>query len=115
MTKDYIVNYQDLQGIGMTERLALPTLIAICSIALGKPALSSLAVLGEISIAGTMLKVDELANTLQVCLDSGAKKVLLPMTSAGDIGSVPSDLISSFNIIFYNSAEDAVFKALGVE
>ena len=115
VTKDYIVNYQDLQGIGMTERLALPTLIAICSIALGKPALGSLAVLGEISIAGTMLKVDELANTLQVCLDSGAKKVLLPMTSAGDIGSVPSDLISSFNIIFYNSAEDAVFKALGVE
>ena len=99
----------------MTDRLALPTLIAICSIALGKPALSSLAVLGEISIAGTMLKVDDLANTLQVCLDSGAKKVLLPMTSAGDIASVPSDLISSFNIIFYSSAEDAVFKALGVE
>ena len=69
-TKDYIVNYQDLQGIGMTEKLALPTLIALCSIALGKPTLSSLAVLGEISIAGTMLKVDELANALQVCLDS---------------------------------------------
>ncbi len=114
-TKDYIVNYQDLQGIGMTERLALPTLIALCSISLNKPALSSLAVLGEISIAGTMLKVDELANTLQVCLDSGAKKILLPMTSAGDLGSVPSELISSFNIIFYCSAEDAVFKALGVE
>ncbi len=114
-TKDYIVNYQDLQGIGMTSRLALPTLIAICSIALGKPALSSLAVLGEISISGTLLKVDELANALQVCVDSGAKKVLLPMTSAVDLGTVPADLISSFNLIFYSSAEDAVFKALGVE
>ena len=114
-TKDYIVNYQDLQGIGMTDRLALPTLIALASIALGKPALSSLAILGEISIAGTMLKVDDLANTLQVCQDSGAKKVLLPMTSAVDLGTVPSDLIGSFNIIFYSSAEDAVFKALGVE
>lgn len=50
-TKDYIINYQDLQGIGMTEKLALPTLIAMCSIALGKPTLSSLAVLGEISIS----------------------------------------------------------------
>ena len=114
-TKDYIVNYQDLQGIGMTSRLALPTLIAICSIALGKPTLSSLAVLGEISISGTMMKVEELANALQVCLDSGAKKVLLPMTSAVDLATVPADLISSFNLIFYNSAEDAVFKALGVE
>ena len=113
--KDYIVNYQDLQGIGMTDRLALPTVIALSSIALGRPALSSLVVLGEISIAGTMLNVDELANSLQVCLDSGAKKVLLPITSAADLGSVPPELVGSFNLIFYNSAVDAVFKALGVE
>lgn len=113
--KDYIVNYQDLQGIGMTSRLALPTLIAICSVALGKPALTSLAVLGEISISGTMMKVDELANVMQVCVESGAKKVLLPMTSAVDLAMVPADLIGSFNLIFYSSAEDAVFKALGVE
>lgn len=113
--KNYIINYQDLQGIGMTDKLALPTLIALYLIALGKPTTSSLAVLGEISIGGTMIKVDELANSLQVCLDSGAKKVLLPMTSAPDLATVPVDLIGSFNIIFYNSAEDAVFKALGVE
>ena len=114
-TKDYIINYQDLQGIGMTDKLAISTLIALCSIALNKPALSSMAVLGEISISGTMIKVDELANTLQVCLDSGARKVLLPITSAADLGTVPAELIGCFNLIFYNSAEDAVFKALGVE
>lgn len=115
MLKDYIINYQDLQGIGMTDKLTLPTLIALCSIALGKPVLTSLAVLGEISIAGTMMKVDELANVLQVCLDSGAKKVLLPITSAADLGTVPSELIGCFNLIFYQSAEDAIYKALGVE
>ena len=114
-TKDYIINYQDLQGIGMTGKLALPTLIAMCSIALNKPTLSNLAILGEISISGTMMKVDELANALQVCLDSGAKRVLLPITSAAELGTIPVDLIGSFNLIFYNSAEDAVFKALGVE
>ena len=114
-SKDYIINYQDLQGIGMTGKLALPTLIALCSIALGRPTVSTLAVLGEISISGTILKVDELANSLQVCLDSGAKKVLLPITSAADLGTVPPKLVGSFNLIFYSSAEDAVFKALGVE
>ena len=114
-SKDYIINYQDLQGIGMTGKLALPTLIALCSIALGRPTVSTLAVLGEISISGTILKVDELANSLQVCLDSGAKKVLLPITSAADFGTVPPELVGSFNLIFYSSAEDAVFKALGVE
>ena len=113
--KDYVINYQDLQGLGMTSSLALPTLIALCSIALGKPVQSSLAVLGEISISGTMIKAENLADTLQVCLDSGAKKVLLPQLSAVDLGTVPPDLMSSFNLIFYQSAEDAVFKALGVE
>src|SRR5699024_497867 len=85
--KDYIINYQDLNGIGMTKSLALPTVIAIASAALNKPTLSSLAVLGEISISGAITKVDELANVLQVCLDSGAKKILLPITSAADLGT----------------------------
>lgn len=114
-TNDFIINYQDLQGLGLTSNLALPSLVAMCSIALGKPIVSSCAVLGEISIAGTMQKVDNLADTLQVCLDSGAKKVLLPLTSAADLGTVPAELIGAFSLIFYNSAEDAVFKALGVE
>lgn len=114
-TKDYVINYQDLQGLGMTNTLALPTVIALCSIALGRPVQSSLVVLGEISISGTMIKAENLADTLQVCLDGGAKKVLLPQTSAVDIATVPPELISSFNLIFYQSAEDAVFKALGVE
>lgn len=114
-TKDYIINYQDLQGIGMTNKLSLPTLIALCSIALNKPVISTLAVLGDISISGSILKVNELASSLQVCLDSGAKKVLLPITSASDLGTVPPELIGCFNLIFYNSAEDAVYKALGVE
>ncbi len=114
-TKDYIINYQDLQGIGMTGELALPTLIALCSIALGKPVISNLAVLGEISIGGSIMKVTEIADSLQVALDSGAKKVLIPSTSFVDFGTVPAELMSSFQIIPYQSAEDAVFKALGVE
>lgn len=113
--KDYIINYQDLQGIGMTGKLALPTLIALCSIALGRPVQSSTAILGEISISGTLIKVDNLADTLQVCLDSGTKKVLLPQTSFVDFATVPPELMSAFQLIPYQSAEDAVFKALGVE
>ena len=114
-TKDYIINYQDLQGIGMTGKLAMPTLIALASIALSKPVQSSMAVLGEISISGTLIKVDDLANSLQVCLDSGAKKVLLPSISMRELGNVPDDLAAAFDFISYRSAEEAVFKALGVE
>lgn len=113
--KDYIINYQDLQGIDMTGKLALPTLIALCSVALGKSGQSSLVVLVEISISGTMIKVDELASTLQVCLGSGAKRVLIPSTSFVDFATVPPDLMSAFQLIPYQSVEDAVFKTLGVE
>ena len=114
-TKDYIMDVQDMNGIGMTKNLSLASVVAICSVALGKPVVSSAVILGDFSIGGTVMKVEELANTLQVCLDSGAKKVLLPITSAVDLGSVPAELIGCFNLIFYNSVEDAVFKALGVE
>ncbi len=99
----------------MTGKLALPTLIALCSITLGRSVLSSTAVLGEISISGTLIKVENLADTLQVCLDSGAKKVLIPQTSFVDFAMVPPELMSAFHLIPYQSAEDAVFKALGVE
>jgi ATP-dependent Lon protease len=114
-TKDYLLHLQDLNGAGMTSHLTLPSLIAICSVALEKPVLSGSVILGDLSIGGTLIKVEELANTLQVCLDSGAKKILLPITSAGDLGTAPAELVGRFNLIFYQSAEDAVFKALGVE
>ncbi|CUX40102.1 protease Lon-related BREX system protein BrxL [Clostridium sp. C105KSO13] len=113
--KDYIINFQDLQGIGMTSTLAMPTLVALCSIAVGRPVQSSMVVLGEMSISGTLMKVEELANTLQVCLDAGAKKVLLPATCFTDLQVVPVDLATAFDFIYYKSAEEAVRKALGVE
>lgn len=114
-TKDYLMHLQDLNGIGITSQLTLAALVALCSTAMKKPVISSLAVLGNLSIGGTIIKVEELANVLQVCLDSGAKKVLLPISSTVDMVTVPPELMGKFNLIFYQSPEDAVFKALGVE
>lgn len=112
---DYLLNVEDLQGVGASKDVSLAAFVAMCSSALKKPMQGSLVILGSMSIGGTISKVEELANTLQVCFDSGAKKILLPMSSAQDISTVPSDLFSKFNISFYNSPEDAVYKALGIE
>ncbi len=114
-SKDYVMHVQDYQGVGLDSSIALATLIAYCSVALNKSTLSQLCVLGSMSIGGTIMKVNELASTLQVCFDSGAKRVLLPMSSAADIATVPSDLFAKFQISFYSSPEDAVVKALGIE
>ena len=112
---DYLLHIEDLQGIGASKDVSLASFVAMCSSALKKPIQGSLVILGSMSIGGTIGKVEELANTLQVCFDAGAKKILLPMSSASDISSVPSDLFSKFNISFYNNPEDAVYKALGIE
>lgn len=114
-TKDYLMHIQDIHGVGLTTELSLTAFIALCSGALNRPAQSQLVVLGSISIGGTVNKVEELANVLQVCFDAGAKKILLPMSSAMDIATVPPELFAKFQISFYQNAEDAVFKALGVE
>ena len=109
------MHVQDIHGVGLTSELALTAFIALCSAAMSKPAQSQIVVLGSMSIGGTINKVEELANVLQVCFDSGAKKILIPMSSAVDIPTVPPELFAKFQISFYQSAEDAVFKALGVE
>jgi ATP-dependent Lon protease len=113
--KDYVMQVKDLHGIGMTNHLTLATFIALCSVATNRHVLPSLAILGNFSIGGTVEKVQNLADALQVCLDSGAKKVLIPMSSYADIGLVPPELFSKFTTIPYNTPEEAVMKAFGVE
>jgi len=59
--------------------------------------------------------VENLAQTLQVAFDAGAKRTLIPMSSVTDIPSVPGELFAKFQISFYSDPVDAVFKASGVE
>jgi ATP-dependent Lon protease len=114
-TKDFFLHVTDSQGVGILSSIAIGTLVAYCSASLDKPVLSQFAVLGSFTIGGTIQKVESLASSLQVCLDAGAKKVLLPITSAADIPTVPADLFAKFQTSFYSSPEDAVIKALGME
>jgi len=112
--KDYTLQFQDLQGVGMGENLTLIAFIALCSGALQKTVQNQMVILGSMSIGGTITKVESLADILQVCFDAGAKKILLPMSSAKDIATVPAELFSKFNTSFYQDPVDAVYKALGV-
>lgn len=113
--KDYVMQVKDLHGVGMTRYLTLATFIALCSVATNRKVLPSLAILGNFSLGGTIDKIQNLADTLQVCLDNGAKKLLIPMSSYVDIGLVPSDLLVKFTLIPYNTPEEAVMKAFGIE
>ena len=95
--------------------MTLIAFVALCSAVLGKPVQSQLVVLGSMSLGGSIVPVQNLAESLQVAFDAGAKRILLPMASVGDIPTIPGELFAKFQTGFYADPQDAVFKALGVE
>lgn len=113
--KDFHLHLVELQASGTPDALTLASFIALCSAALGKPVQGQLAVMGDMTLGGTISQARNLAESLQVAFDAGAKRILLPMSSVTDIPSVPGELFAKFQTSFYSDPVDAVFKALGVE
>jgi ATP-dependent Lon protease len=66
-------------------------------------------------LGGNIVPVQNLAESLQVAVDSGARRILLPMASVRDIPTIPGELFAKFQTSFYSDPTDAVFKALGVQ
>jgi ATP-dependent Lon protease len=95
--------------------MTLAAFVALCSGVLGKPVQPQLVVLGSMSLGGNIVPVENLAESLQVAFDSGAKRLLLPMVSVRDIPTIPGELFAKFQTGFYSDPTDAVFKALGVQ
>lgn len=104
----------DLQNSGCTQTASLASLIAFCSILLNKSVQEQMVILGDMSLGGVINPVSDLAGSMQVAHEAGATKILLPMASASDIPTVPSETFTKFQVSFYSDPIDAVYKALGV-
>jgi len=112
---DYHLHAVELHNTGAAKAMTLPGFVALCSGIMQKPVQGQLVVLGDMSLGGSLIPVENLAECLQVAFDSGAKRLLLPMASVRDIATIPGELFAKFQIAFYADPVDAVFKALGVE
>ena len=112
---DYHLHVVEMHNTGPTTSMTLTTFVALCSAVLGKPLQSQMVVLGSMSLGGSIIPVENLAESLQVAHDAGAKRVLLPMASVSDIPTIPGELFAKFQTGFYSDPRDAAFKALGVE
>jgi ATP-dependent Lon protease len=112
---DFLLQLLDLQGTGIPEESGLALFISLCSAALKRSVQTQLAIFGEMTLGGTITPVNNLAGSLQVAFDAGAKRILLPMSSAVDLVSVPPELFAKFQTSFYSDPVDAVFKALAVD
>ena len=112
---DYHLHIVEIHNTGAATALTLCSFISFCSGLMGKPLRSQMVVLGDMSLGGTIVQATNLSEILQVAFDSGAKKILIPMSSVGDIQTIPGELFAKFQTSFYSDPVDAAFKALGVE
>ena len=112
---DFHLHVVEFHNAGPTTAMTLAAFVALCSGLLGKPVQSQLVILGSMSLGGSIIPVQNLAESLQVAFDAGAKRLLLPMASVSDIPTIPGELFAKFQTSFYADPRDAVFKALGVE
>lgn len=112
---DYHLHIVELHNTGPNTAMTLASFVALCSAVFGKPIQQQMVVLGSMSLGGNIIPVENLAESLQVAFDSGAKRILLPMASVRDIPTIPGELFAKFQTGFYADPVDAVFKALGVQ
>jgi ATP-dependent Lon protease len=112
---DFHLHLVELHNSGPAGSITLAAFVALCSALLQKPVQSQMVILGSMSLGGSTVPVESLAETLQVAFDSGARRILLPMASVTDIATVPGELFAKFQTSFYAAPTDAVYKALGVE
>lgn len=112
---DYHLHFVELHNTGPNTGMTLASFVALCSAVFGKPIQQQMVVLGSMSLGGNIIPVENLAESLQVAFDSGAKRILLPMASVRDIPTIPGELFAKFQTGFYADPVDAVFKALGVQ
>ncbi len=112
---DYHLHVIELHNTGATNAMTLSAFVALCSAVIGKPIQQQMVILGSMSLGGNIVPVENLAESLQVAFDAGAKRLLLPMASVKDIPTIPGELFAKFQTGFYADPVDAVFKALGVQ
>ena len=112
---DYHLHVVEAHNTGPSNMLTMSAFVALCSSLLGKALEPQMVVLGSMSLGGNIVPVENLAESLQVAAEAGAKRLLLPMASVGDIPTIPGELFAKFQTSFYADPTDAVFKALGVQ
>lgn len=112
---DYHLHVVESHNTGPSTMLTLSAFVALCSGLIGKALEPQMVVLGTMSLGGNIVPVENIAESLQVAADAGAKRLLLPMASVGDIATIPGELFAKFQTSFYADPRDAVFKAMGVQ
>jgi ATP-dependent Lon protease len=105
----------DLSGSGERVRAGIAFFIAVYSSLKERGVRPALVVLGDLTIQGNVLAARSLVEPLQVAMDNGAKRALIPVENKRSFLEVSADIVERVDPIFYGEPLAAALKALGAE
>lgn len=111
---DFHVQIIDLMSPKEGSQAGVAFFVALYSLLREMPVQAGLVVLGEMTIQGNILPVRGLTEPLQVIMDNGAKKVLIPLSNKRDFFEVPGEIVERVDPIFYSEPLQAALKAVGI-
>ncbi len=114
--KSYDFNIQaiNLNQAKEGSETAVAFFISLFSSLLDKPVQDQTVVLGEMSIQGMLLKVASLPERMQLAVEAGAKRILIPSESKRDVADVPDAILTAIQWQFYDSPTKAGIMAMGM-
>jgi ATP-dependent Lon protease len=113
-TTDFHIEAIDLLANHIACDAGIGLIVAIYSAIKKHSASSALLILGDLSIQGNIKAVRSLAEPLQVGMDNGARRALIPLENKRHFLDVSADIIERVDPIFYGDPMTAAMKALGM-
>jgi ATP-dependent Lon protease len=113
-TSDLHVEVIDLLGNKIAAEIGVAFFVAAYSILRKSPPQPALLVLGDMSVQGNIKPARSLTEPLQVAMDNGAKRALIPIENKRQFLEVNPDVLEQVDPIFYGDLRQAAFKALGL-
>ena len=113
-TQDFHVEVIDLLGNKVAAEIGVAFFIAAYSMLRKAPPLPALLVLGDMSIQGNIKPIRSLVEPLQVAMDNGGKRALVPIENKRQFLDVSPDVLEQVDPVFYGDLRQAAFKALGL-
>lgn len=110
---DFHVEAIDLLANHITCDAGIGLVVAIYSAIKKHAALPALLLLGDLSIQGNIKAVRSLAEPLQIGMDNGARRALIPIENKRHFLDVSADIMERVDPIFYSDPMTAAMKALG--
>lgn len=111
---DFTIQAINLNQAKEGSETAVAFFISLVSTILAKPVLDQTVVLGEMSIQGLLLKVGSLPERMQLAVEAGAKRILIPSENKRDVADVPDAILTAIQWQFYDSPTKAAIMALGL-